>query len=66
MFHLYWTAVVLSFGTTRESFILEDGRLIVRGKAKKVGGGTIIPLENMYFQVHSLRISETAMELSSY
>jgi hypothetical protein len=64
-FLLYWTTIALSFGTTKESFTSEDGKLTVQGKVKKVVGDMITLQESISFQAHLLKISEMVMESSS-
>jgi hypothetical protein len=45
------------------NFTLEDGRLIVQEKVKRMGGDMIILQENMSSLVITFRISEMVTEL---
>jgi hypothetical protein len=66
VFLLFLIVIEQFFGIMKVNFTLEDGRLIVQEKVKRMGGDMIILQENMSSLVITFRISEMGMELSNY
>lgn len=63
MFLLSLIVIEQSFGIMKVNFTLEDGRLIVQEKVKRMDGDMIIVQENMSSLVITSRISEMVTEL---